>query len=63
MSTKDFKNWMVAGAKPFNDKFEQMSKQFYNMANNIDDSFNTIKDTVNIVIDDINSVQKNKSLI
>lgn len=58
MSIKDFKNGMAAGAKPFDAKFDQMSKHFSDIANNIDANFNNINDTVNTVIDDIESIQK-----
>lgn len=58
MSTKDFKRGMASGARPFNDKFDQMSKQFSDTANNINTNINNIKETVNTVIDDVDSIQK-----
>jgi hypothetical protein len=58
MGKKDFKRGMEAGAKPFEDKFKQVSEAVERVGTEIKNKIGDIKETVDIVIDDLSSIQK-----
>lgn len=61
MSTKDFKQGMVAGAKPFGDKLEQLADASEKAVGNIQEGIGGVKDVVDAILDDL-SVQEKKKI-
>ena len=58
MSKKDFKRGMEAGAKPFEEKFKQVSEAVERVGEGLNQKLDNIKGTMNTVIDDLSSIQK-----
>lgn len=58
MSTKDFKQGMEAGAKPFNEKFNQVSEAVNKVGEKINDKIDSLNSVMDVVIDDLNSIRK-----
>lgn len=58
MSTKDFKRGMEAGAKPFNDKFNQTSQAINKVGGQISEKIDSLNGVMDEVIDDLNSIKK-----
>lgn len=61
MSTKDFKQGMVAGAKPFGDKLEQLAGASERGVRDIQEGIGGVKDVVDAILDDL-SVQEKKKI-
>lgn len=61
MSTKDFKAGMVAGAKPFGDKLDQLANVSEKAVGNINEGIDGINTVVNCILDDL-SVQEKKNI-
>ena len=58
MGKKDFKHGMEAGAKPFEEKFKQVSEAVERVGAGLNQKLDDIKGTMNAVIDDLSSIQK-----
>ena len=58
MSTKDFKRGMEAGAKPFNDKFNQTSQAINKVGGQISEKIDSLNGVMDEVIDNLNSIKK-----
>lgn len=61
MSTKDFKKGMVAGAKPFGDKLDQLANVSEKAVTDIAEGIGGVSDVVNCILDDL-SIQEKKSI-
>lgn len=61
MSTKDFKQGMVAGAKPFGDKLDQLANVSESAVSDIQEGLDGVTEVVNVVLDDL-SVQEKKRI-
>ena len=61
MSTKDFKQGMVAGAKPFGDKLEQLANVSEKAVSDITEGIDGVSDVVNCILDDL-SIQEKKNI-
>lgn len=60
MSTKDFKQGMVAGAKPFGDKLDQLANVSEKAVSDIREGVDGINEVVNIVLDDLSAQEKKR---
>ena len=60
MSTKDFKEGMVAGAKPFGDKLDQLANVSESAVSDIKEGLDGVNEVVNIVLDDLSAQEKKK---
>lgn len=60
MSTKDFKEDMVAGAKPFGDKLDQLANVSETAVSDIKEGLDGVNEVVNIVLDDLSAQEKKK---
>ena len=60
MSNKDFKEGMVAGAKPFGDKLDQLAKVSENAVSDIKEGLDGVTQVVNIVLDDLSAQEKKR---
>ena len=63
MSNRDFKEGIVAGAKPFGDKLDQLADVVEEVAEDLREGvedFNNVKDIVNIVLDDFSAQDKKR---
>ena len=60
MSTKDFKQGMVAGAKPFGDKLDQLANVSESAVNDIQEGLDGVTEVVNIVLDDLSAQEKKR---
>ncbi len=63
MSNKDYKEGMVAGAKPFGDKLDQLADVVEEVAEDLREGvedFNNVKGIVNIVLDDLSTQEKKR---
>lgn len=58
MSIKDFKRGMEAGAKPFNDKFNQVSEAVNKVGDQINKKMDSFNGVMDVIIDDLNSIKK-----
>lgn len=58
MSTKDFKQGMVAGAKPFGDKLDQLANVSESAVSDIQEGLDGVTEVVNIVLDDLSAQEK-----
>lgn len=61
MSAKDFKQGMVAGAKPFGDKLDQLADVSESAVSSIQEGLDGVTEVVNVVLDDL-SVQERKRI-
>ena len=60
MSTKDFKQGMVAGAKPFGDKLDQLANVSESAVSDIQEGLDGVTEVVNIVLDDLSAQEKKR---
>lgn len=60
MSTKDFKQGMVAGAKPFGDKLDQLANVSESAISDIKDGIDGVNEVVNIILDDLSTQEKKR---
>ena len=60
MSTKDFKEGMVAGAKPFGDKLDQLATVSENALTDIREGVEGVNAVVNVVLDDLSAQEKKR---
>ena len=60
MSTKDFKQGMVAGAKPFGDKLDQLANVSEGAVNDIQEGLDGVTEVVNVVLDDLSAQEKKR---
>lgn len=60
MSTKDFKEGMVAGAKPFGDKVDQLANASESAASHIQEGLEGVTEVVGVVLDDLSAQEKKR---
>lgn len=60
MSTKDFKQGMVAGAKPFGDKLDQLANVSEKAVSDIQEGIDGVNEVVNVVLDDLSAQEKKR---
>lgn len=60
MSRRDFNSGVEAGAKPFEEKFNRMSDDFMNAANNINSKVDDLNKATDFIIDELNSLEKKR---
>lgn len=60
MSTKDFKEGMVAGAKPFGDKLDQLANASERSVSDIKEGLDGVSQVVNVVLDDLSAQEKKR---
>lgn len=60
MSIKDYKEGMVAGAKPFGDKLDQLANVSESAVSDIKEGLDGVNEVVNIVLDDLSAQEKKK---
>ena len=60
MSTKDFKEGMVAGAKPFGDKLDQLATVSESALTDIKEGVEGVNAVVNVVLDDLSAQEKKR---
>lgn len=60
MSMKDFKKGMAAGAKPFEEKFEQHADAIKRVADKLEDGMDRVTGVMNAVIDDMSGLEKKR---
>lgn len=58
MSKKDFNKGMEAGAKPFEEKFENLSKETNKIGEKLNEKLDSLGDVMDIVLDDLSDIQK-----
>ncbi|WP_066894680.1 hypothetical protein [Clostridium nigeriense] len=58
MSTKDFKRGMEAGAKPFYEKFNEVSEVTKKIGKEINTKIDSLDEVVDVIIDDLTSMKK-----
>lgn len=58
MSRKDFNKGMEAGARPFEEKYRQMGKQFEEFSQKANQNFDQIKETNEAILNEVDSMQK-----
>lgn len=60
MSSKDFKEGMIAGAKPFGDKLDQLANVSESAVSNIKKGLDGVTQVVNVVLDDLSAQEKKR---
>ena len=60
MSNKDFKEGMVAGAKPFGDKLDQLANVSESAVSDIKEGLDGVSQVVNVVLDDLSAQEKKR---
>ncbi|WKY44871.1 hypothetical protein Q5O14_01895 [Eubacteriaceae bacterium ES2] len=60
MANKDFEKGIEAGARPFENKFRQMTDSLDGISKNLDHKFDRVNDTFDVIIDDLNSIEKKR---
>ena len=60
MSTKDFKQGMVAGAKPFGDKLDQLANVSESAVSDIQEGLDGVTEAVGVVLDDLSAQEKKR---
>lgn len=60
MSTKDFKQGMVAGAKPFGDKLDQLANVSESAVSDIQEGLDGVTEVVNVVVNDLSAQEKKR---
>ena len=60
MSNKDFKEGMVAGAKPFGDKLDQLANVSESAVSDIKEGLDGVTQVVNVVLDDLRAQEKKR---
>ena len=60
MSNKDFKEGMVAGAKPFGDKLDQLANVSESAVSDIKEGLDGVTQVVNVVLDDLSAQEKKR---
>ena len=58
MSRKDFNKGMEAGARPFEDKFRRMGKEFQEFAGKVEEDVSRIRETNEAILDEMDVMQK-----
>ena len=60
MSNKDFIQGMVAGAKPFGDKLDQLANVSESAVSDIQEGLDGVTEVVNVVLDDLSAQEKKR---
>lgn len=58
MGGKDFNKGMEAGARPFEEKYREMGRQFQEVSDKIEDNLDRIKEMDGAILDEMDSIQK-----
>lgn len=60
MASKDYKEGMVAGAKPFDDKLDQLANVSESAVSNLKEGLDGVTEVVNVVLDDLSAQEKKR---